>query len=221
MRSEIQLSNLNDEANKALNRGDVDALYIIRTQMNEILEKEERKPLDFHSDAYYIIAYLVCLDLYDLPRALQYAQKVKNPSEQVLRRINIINADLDYIRKMSKATAYYLTIARNGSEEQLQENAIITINLSNSMVPNSYGGNFIKIQLLKADAILHYRLGANHYAISVFEKARRLNPSDTEILYYFIKALRKDGNILKANQLVEYAKHLYLKEDMRNLLVNL
>ena len=221
MKSEEQLRTMNEAAMNALNRGDLDEVYVIRLEMNAILEDEERKPLDFHSDSYYIIAYLVCLDLFDLHRALKYAKKIKQPTERVLRRIRLIEEDLNYIEKLSPAISGYLNLAREGSEEQLREHAQETIQLSGMAVPNSYGGNLVKLQFLKANAILHYRLGSNYYAISVFDEARRLNPADTEILYYLIKALRREGNNSRVYELIEYVKRLYLKEDLRNLLINL
>lgn len=221
MKSEEQLSILQEEATKFLNRGDIDELYIVRSQMNEILEKEERKPLDFHSDRYNVIAYTVCLDLYDLPRALKYANKVKNPPESVTRRIKLISEDLNYIERMSKVISYYLTIARKGTEEQLHENAFNVFRISNNVVSNSCGSSLVKIQLLKANAILQYRLGANDYAISIFEEARRLYPSDTEILYYLIKALKKNGDCSRANELIQYVNRLQLKDDVRKLFTNL
>ena len=221
MKSEEELGTMNEAAMNALNRGDLDEVYVIRSEMNAILEEEERKPLDFHSDSYYVIAYLVCLDLFDLYRALKYAKKIKQPTERVLRRIRLIEEDLNYIEKISPMMSGFLNIARKGSEDQLQEYALEAIQLSGIAVPNSYGGNLVKIHFLKANAIIHYRLGSNHYAISVFEEARRLNPADTEILYYLIMALRKEGNNSRANELIEYVKRLHLKEDLRNHLIYL
>ena len=221
MKSEEQLRALNEAAVNALNRGDLDEVYVIRSEMNAILEEEERKPLDFHSDRYYIVAYLVCLDLFDLHRALKYAKKIKQPTERVIRRIRLIEEDLKLIDKYSPMMSGFLNIAREGSDDQLQHRAIDAIRRSGIAVPDTYGGNLVKIQFLKACAIIHYRIGSIHNAISFFEKARRINPADTEILYYLIKALRIIGNNSRANELIEYVNRLHIKADIRNLLINL
>lgn len=221
MKSEETLLALNETAFKALNKGDIEELYVIRTHMNALVEEEEKKPLDLHTDAYNACASLVCLDMFKLHKALEYLEKIKEPTEGHIRRIEKTKEDIKTYYEMSDVLSLYINVARNGSVEQLRHYAETTMGLSKLFLPKGYGKTLILIQLLKSEGIIHYRLQEFNAAVISLEKAHQNMPADPEIMYYLIKSLRETGQNQRANYLIEYAKRLYLEAEHRNILINL
>lgn len=221
MKSEDILFEMYEKAVDALNKGDMEEFYVLRTHMKSLIEEEEKKPLDLHTDAYNSRAGIVFLDMFNFEKALGYLEKVKNPTDNVLKRINKTKEDIKTYEEMSDLLSIYLNIARNGTKEQLIAFANKMVGVSSKVLPVSYGKTLILIQLLKAEGIINFRLGMYAESVISLEEARKNMPADIEIMYYLIRALRNQGHHQRADYLIEYAKRLSINEEQRKILVNL
>ena len=221
MKSEDTIYALHNKAVEAATNGDIDELYVIRTQMMAILKEEENKPLDLHTDRYNGYASLVYLDMFDFPKALEYMEKIKEPTEGILYRIEKTKEDIKTYQEKSDALLANIGMARNCPKHLLTGYLEKMSGLSFKVLPTTYGNTLILIQLLKAEGIMNYRLENYKASVIYFDESRKHMPVDTEIMYYHIKALRFTGQNQRANQLVEYVRRISIDEEIRDILVKL
>lgn len=221
MNSEETLFALEKEASKAVLTNSVEQLYIIRSQMNEILVTEEKKPLDFHTDRYNLSAYLVCLDLFDFSRALDYAKRIKDPTPRVLRRIEIIKADIQKIEGVSSVISEEMHMAKEGTYEQIASADMKYTRVMPTLQPSSYGEAYIKVQMLKILAIIKHRLNNILLAISLLDEARAIFPLDIEAMELLLNYFKEEGNSARVIRLTDYIKRLSLDAVIKERLLSI